>query len=111
MVLIISSQTVVARADKHQLHMEDVSFMSIDEHGHVIGGPGVIYQPESAEEIANADMPQVDCEHGHIHISAATFLTASLIIPEPKNHASLRITLEPLLQIGIHTLPFRPPIS
>ncbi len=110
-VLVISAQSVLARADTHQLHLEDVNFLSVDEHSHSISGAGIIDQSKSAEVVENGEVPRIDCEHSHIHTNTVSFVTASFIIPLPENRPSLLATLESLLQIGIHTLPFRPPIS
>jgi hypothetical protein len=110
-VLVISTQSVLARADAHQLHSEDMNFLSVDEHSHVISGAGIVDQSESAAQVGNTQVPQVDCEHGHIHINTVSFVTGSFILPAHEILPSLCTILKPLLQIGIRTLPFRPPIS
>jgi len=107
-VLVISTQTIVASADEHQLHPEDIGFLGMDEHEHSIGSTGIVDLSLSAVDIDSSDF---DCEHGHIHVGSASFITTSNSFSTSPNHFQLRTNLRPLLQVGIHTLPFRPPIS
>ncbi|PCI54469.1 MAG: hypothetical protein COB36_09890 [Alphaproteobacteria bacterium] len=110
-MLVISTQSIMARADTHQLHLEDASFLSIDEHSHLISTSGVIEQTENINDEENAGVPRVDCEHGHIHVSSQSFVSICFVLSVQVNHSVLFTTMDPLRLIGIHTLPFRPPIS
>jgi len=110
-VLVISAQSIMARADTHQLHLEDASFLSVDEHSHLISDSGFIDQARNTNEEGNTEAPRIDCEHGHIHVNSLSYVTVSFDTPLPENHLPLSTILEPLRLIGIYTLPFRPPIS
>lgn len=112
MVLVISAQTVVASADAHQLHSEDVSSAGVDEHSHIIGSSGLVESLVLNANLDDRSVASADCEHGHVHASSASFtITASTTFYLQEGYFKPCMSLQPSPHHGIHSLPFRPPIS
>ncbi len=113
-VLVISSQTIVASADAHQLHPEDVNSIGMDEHAHIIGN-NPLTEPyvshEITSDIGNIDDTNGECEHAHVHVSSTGYISISADFPSLERYSSVYVSLQSVLHDGTHTLPFRPPIS
>lgn len=109
-VFVLTAQVTLASADAHQLHEEDSGMLGAHEHSNSVDHIRSFSDSESAKT-CNNQLAQIDCGHAHVHASSFSAITPTVDVSTPEHHVPLPVVSKSPLQVGIHTLPFRPPIS